>query len=920
MNVLKKTLNIILFSIFINFNIKSVNILEKLGKFTLLNNVHYLKNVAEDVKKFYNLEEKIDIYFDKLSKDCFFLNFKREVKEEGGLFKVKKNTYNLEIEEKKFKIEISELLNDIINNDGIIINEKFKEIIPNLRKIDKNKEITFRELCNNFKIEDCKVFLNTDYFKGFDSFKNFSIRNFFNIVLKDENTFFIDIDENYKISKEDFDFYEYNITSRNTKIPPITISNSFYKINNINKYLKNIIRDKLLEEIKKEDIKNDKKYNDITEEFVKKEEIIFLDNNNKITDLPFEGKDIIFFDFEEFYKEDKEFLEKYEKISNDIRNIKIVFIDNIKIDENNGIYIDKNYGEIKNIDFIKKETDDIKNDRINEILKDQINSILNEIDKLYKNIDENNVIYKSYDLKKELFKYITGYNFKIIEFDKKNNIKNEINNIFLNKNFDIKNKYDNSIELINNLKIDDFIKKNIEYNCNLTEEEINKIIDEIKNEKNKNNIILNIKKELFLYLLENNLVKNITEIISNLDKCDKENILKFKNDNINEFNNNKGFIINIVNVINKDSKINKDNTLNDKLRDIYDEYSKKEFNNIYNSKLQEVFNNEKTSIIENFDLFLKEIDDYKIDEKEILDNLKNLDNFKDKIKNDFQKKYINIIIINYEIYNDLQDYINLKDKYKNEFKSKINNLNLKITDLALLKEGDENVKNIVDFIEKKYKEYKDIIFKIVNLDDKILTLDFNSFDSEIKTPENIEKINKIGKINNTKIELINVLIEEKFNLLKCDIKAKKEELKISFNIVIKDNRILLEDFRECFENIVNKYKKGVYNYVSYSDLINYIKDQFVIKTDSAFNLYIDSKTDVPKKGEELIKKGSTIYIAFSNCYYVKAFDELEDNLDDNENSTDCEDNNEEQDESEDGDGVKIIKKKGCCNCSKKNKK
>jgi len=936
MNVLKKILNIILFSTLFNFYIKSANnnIFEKFWKDNTTkgfynNNDHYIKeDTSKDIKTFYNLDnfdndKPLNIHYDTLKNNCFFLDFTREVKEEGGWYKGKKNTYNLEIKEKKFKIEFSELLNDIVSNIEIVKDKNLKKIIENLNKLDKNKEITFRELCNNFNINDCKVFLNNDYFKTFNSFKNFSFYNFFNIVLKGENTFFIDIDKNYKISGKDFDFYEYNITSRNPKIPPIVISNSFYKINNINKYLKNIIRDELLKKIEEEDIK--KKYKDITEEFVKKEEIIFLDKDRKeITDLHFDVKDnTIFFDFKEFYEKDKEFQKKYEEISNRNRNIKIVFIDSIKIDENNGVYIDKKDEKIKKYDFITIEKDDIiKGDRINEILKDQINSILKEIDELYKNIDENNAMYKSYDLKKELFKYIIGYNFKITEFDKKNNIKNEINKIFLNKNSDIKNKYENSIKLINELKTDDFIKEKIEYNCNLTENKVKEIIDEIK--KEKNNIILNIKKELFLYLLEDKLVINIKEIISNLNACTKENILEFSNNNINEFINNKGYINNIVNVINKNNKDNKnikDNTLNNRLKDIYNEYTKKDFNTIYNNKLQEVFTNEKSLIIANFGSFLKEIENYKIDEKEILDNLKTLNNLKIKIRNDFQNKYNNIIS-NYKIYENLEDYINLKDKYKDEFNLKINKLNSDITNLALSKEGDENVKDIKNLIDDKYTEYNNIISGITELNDKNLNLNSTDFYNLIKS--NNEFSNKIKKIDDSKKPLIDSLVDENFNLLLNKIKTKKEELKISFNIVIKDNKVLLDDFKNYFRNVVNKYKNGVYENVSYSDLRKYIKEQFYIKTDNDFNLYNNDKSNDPKASDELIKKGSTIYIAFANTYYVKTFEELEDDLEDDlddndENSTDDDGNNKEQDDDE-GDGVKIIKPKQCSQSCKKCKK
>ena len=986
---MKKNLNIVLFSTLFNFNIKSANFFKKFAEGNMAtNNSYNLDNISVEIGKFYSLKDKetLNLDFNKLIK-YFFLNFTRKIKEEGGLLKMKKTTYDLKIEEKTFKIEFSKLLNDITKSKNVILDKNVNKIITDLKdKVnDNNKLITFRELCNIFNIKDCSVFLKDENIKKFGNFikdKTLNlIDNFFSIKFND-NICTIDINTQCKDISKIIRSLCVTISNNydNPKLPNVGYDNTFFKLHNINEYIEKYFKEYLLQEINNGSFTIKENNVDITRNLVENDKIIFLDKNFKeITDWNFDKKISVFFDFNKFFSvKDNEFHIKHQDISTRNRKIES-FIKKIGIDKNELFFnIDKYKDNLKEeLNFLQSETDNIiTHNKINEILKGQINSILNEIKELYKDVNKTEIKYKSNDLKKELLKHIIKYKLKEEECNEIKAVIKIIKKIFSNDKISIKNKYENCKEIINkidlsidesdlgysfltaeNLNKEEKIKILLteEYKCDLEDGEIKEILKEgLTKDKELNNFlnntISNVKKSLYDYLLKDMLVNGIEKSIKSINDCTKEDITSFKNNkqsldnkDINNKDINNKDILSKANSDIKDYKTsiketiyiiistkeplsNKDkmkDTLNDPklkdIKDIYDKYSNIDFDNIYKNRLLELYTSEVVNLNNVLSILVNEIKNYNFKNDEILKNNNNknkINDFKAKIDLEFKNEYNNIFK-NCNIYEDIKEYKDLKKDSENKFKSSLNELYSKITNFLLSKEKDDNMNEIIDIIDKKYKEYKSNISNIKDLNDTLLNLTLNDFNNKI---ENLKEFSeRFSNVNEDKKELIKSLINENFNLLKTDIINKKRELKVTFKIIIKNNKVLIDPYKGYFENICNKYIYGVYEYVSYSKLREDIKVNLGIKTENDFNLYSSEESTESKKNEELISSGSTIYIAFGNNFYVKSFEDLKKeklekkgkNEDDEEKNTDNEYEDDEEistdyeNENEDEDEVKL---------------
>ena len=513
--------------------------------------------------------------------------------------------------------------------------------------------------------------------------------------------------------------------------------------------------------------------------------------------------------------------------------------------------------------FFKNRKKDIFDKLISELKK------LDNIDKNYITVQNTGKSFSSHKKKFSLYKKI----------NKKRNINNELNNLFINENEEILkksasnlyipiknrityNNYNNLIGLRAKLSIFNEIKI----------DKTNKLIDIENNNKNispsKNNYYSTNYNEFYLKKTKSNnnyfnigLEKN--KIKYNLSPHSKQNENK---KNINE-KNNKGIKKQITfykKVISKEKdninhkKENKNNNIN-----VYQKKNQKT-NNIGNSSN---FNNQKImhryTTTYNFNknnfnstIFKGNNNQNKNNEKNIDFNINNINN-SINISHDtnnycLDDKPMNILILKNNIYNNEDDI-----SFRNEKEKKISKLNLF---------EDNNT----------YQQKNNIFFEIKNLirtmtEDKKLSININYIAFNNPNKNKKKKVYNLVVSKNNSFKIIsnkNMVIEKGIYILDNIILDKIYKnvnkffinLKQTNSIIIINNlisKLFLKYYFNIFKkNMKTKYRKKI-NHVSFKDIdyIKYKKDSFNFLIDSNYTEinFINPKNINKLQGKEKLK-------------------------------------------------------------------
>lgn len=310
---------------------------------------------------------------------------------------------------------------------------------------------------------------------------------------------------------------------------------------------------------------------------------------------------------------------------------------------------------------------------------------------------------------------------------------------------------------------------------------------------------------------------------------------------------------------------------------------------------------------------------YTIDENDITLN-------KNTKENDYWFSTIKNVLIS-DIMKDIDDKkneINSLESDNNEFSKKIDDfskcLEKNLKGNMFYSNYYNELEKYIDFLKKCKEALHDINeedinnFKdsyLENKDDLFIDNIFKKFFKEYVFMED-------GDIKKLKYELKKEF-EDKFN------KIFNENL-TKININIKDNNVLKDEYKKKFENIQNKYKRGIFEFLSYCIILGILKNSFeqanirlYNKIDGNFQLInIDENNDLfLERGKEY-----EIYVEFPDDFYKTIYTDKSIGTDDEKNELGeniC-DSDENDDENKDNSNKK---QRGRCryfrNCLKKNR-
>ena len=504
----------------------------------------------------------------------------------------------------------------------------------------------------------------------------------------------------------------------------------------------------------------------------------FKENVNKI--LNYENENLIVENIKNIRIENEKKLndlnENYNKTKNEILNENLKIKNLIKNSIENLLNSNENFEILNNIEKLEKKIFFLLEENKN---KEKFNLILNE---KYSLINEEKIFLKNLIISEK-----NNFLLKISEISKENNLNhfflindllNELNTkkndffINFNTNFSLLEKLLNESKNSNEkLKIENenFKKISNDLNTNFNnilneKNELLKKCDELtifKEKKNSNEIILN--SEIKKLKNENENLKKINENISKTNKILNENIEIINNKIEIQLNN-----ISNENLISLSEKNNMINNLNEKILEIQNENNN---NNIeikeYKNEINKL-NNEINFFIENENKFNNEIN-----------------NLKNKIKEISIKKIINENVNNNidEINKNYLLHIDYLKKEKINVENKLNNLNKKFIEIE---NENFNLKNTINNLNTKINEINNINLElkneIENFDKKNELLLINNellknIQFYLKQIDQIHFFNNNNNNNNIKNE-ITILneINEKLNM-----KFSSENNSIAFN-------------------------------------------------------------------------------------------------------------------------------------------
>jgi exonuclease SbcC len=590
----------------------------------------------------------------------------------------------------------------------------------------------------------------------------------------------------------------------------------------------------------------------IKEEYLLKEKQIEFFNNNKLN-LINENSKIIF---------DNTIEEKLKLLKQNLKVFNVNEFIELNTKQNNIKNIIETFetfnGEIKHIEEstlkeLNKKIDDLElteKENIKNIQKKE--SLINELKsfiELESKIIIKNDLLKEYEILKNEIETLKEYT-----IEKLNSFKN------------IKNKYENLIQYLDNSYIEELIK-----NIEKEENDLKKGIEEINQhkktleEENKNNILKiekskTLNEDIIKLKDKIKISKNFT--IENLEKL-KDSLLKVEI-NINEINNKNNILNNIGEM----------KTCPTCLQEIDDNHKK---HLTTDTKIYEVLLSNKKGILNEIKLMeedlelqknnsvieielkgkLLELENInKIEIKDITKINKNIESLELKIKNkEMNIKEMNIIN-NYII--DINSQINIELDYFNIYKIKPLSINLflNIENLLInLKEETEKISNIIENYENKIN-HKTLIEKNFELKNR---------DVEENKKNNILKEEYKTKIKIIELELKNIIIINIEKNLINNLKKEKVELEkdlLYFNTFmkyensIKDlNIISFNTFEKLNEELKKANFKTSVEYDKYSkEKIEFEKQQNEIIELEKLNLVETNKLQKMNSNNEQLKQ------------------------------------------------------------------